>query len=206
MKRAPRGGSANATSRSSSIDSFDLVLPRGRLGGLSGGFRSLACSMPLGLICGRPGPPLSRGDLVTLSRNRSAQLRHLCQKLQHQVLQLGRRQVLKIRGRRHTHLESDSRPFGNLIILPLPRVLPLLLQNVVIVCKHKRYGLECFPNSPIGKRMGSFISDYACYVDAEGHAVAADRAASLVGDGLGRIEPHAAGAVSARWYFLSSRR
>jgi hypothetical protein len=37
--------------------------------------------------------------------------------------------------------------------------------------------------------------------DAESHAVAADRAASVMGDRLGRIEPHAAGAVSVQMVF-----
>src|SRR5215472_16054815 len=68
---------------------------------------------------------LEPGDLVTLSRDRSAQLRHLHQQPQHQVLQLSRRQMVEISRRRHGHLESDSRLLGNLIILP-PQLLPLL--------------------------------------------------------------------------------
>jgi hypothetical protein len=46
--------------RTSSIDSFERVLPRRRSFELPGGFGLLACSMPLGLIFGRGGPPLSR--------------------------------------------------------------------------------------------------------------------------------------------------
>jgi hypothetical protein len=36
------------------------------------------------------------------------------------------RQAVKIVGRRHARKESDSCRFGNLIIIPMPRVLPLL--------------------------------------------------------------------------------
>src|SRR5271167_227321 len=66
-------------------------------------------------------------DLIALGRNRSLQCRHLFQKLQNQVLQLGRRQTVNILRRRHAHKESDSRRLVNLIIIPLPRLLPLLL-------------------------------------------------------------------------------
>src|SRR5580658_470864 len=46
--------------RSSSIESFERVSPRGRRAVPGGGFGSVACSIPLGLMFGRGGPPLSR--------------------------------------------------------------------------------------------------------------------------------------------------
>jgi hypothetical protein len=52
--------------------------------------------------------------------------RHLLQKPQYQALQLGRRQTINILGQRHAHKESDSRRLENLIIIPMPRLLPLL--------------------------------------------------------------------------------
>src|SRR5271170_7369547 len=64
-------------------------------------------------------------DLVAPGRNRSLQCRHLFQKLQNQVLQLGRRLTVNILRRRHAHKESDSRRLENLIIIPMPRLLPL---------------------------------------------------------------------------------
>ena len=50
------------TVRSSSIESFDLLPPvgRGSLPALDDGFGSVALSIPLGLMFGRRGPPLSR--------------------------------------------------------------------------------------------------------------------------------------------------
>jgi hypothetical protein len=42
------------------------------------------------------------------------------------VLQLGVRQAVKTLGRRHARNKSDSRPRVNRIIIPSPRVLPLL--------------------------------------------------------------------------------
>ena len=65
LKREPSGGTATLTIRSSSIESFDLLLPfdRGSPPAVGGGFGSVALSIPLGLLglmFGRPGPPLSR--------------------------------------------------------------------------------------------------------------------------------------------------
>jgi hypothetical protein len=66
LKRAPGGGAASLILRSSLIDNFERVLPRRRRSWREspGGFGSLACSMPLGLLFGlrfgRGGPPLSR--------------------------------------------------------------------------------------------------------------------------------------------------
>ena len=92
---------------------------------LPGGFGSVACSMPLGLMFGRPGPPFSRA----ISSRSAATIRcssTICFPLLHnQALQLGVRQTVKILGRRHSQNESDSRPPGNRKIIP-PRVLPLL--------------------------------------------------------------------------------
>src|ERR1700735_5414327 len=73
-------------------------------------------------------PALKPRDLVALGRNRSLQCRHLFQKLQNQVLQLGRRQTVNILKRRHAHKESDSRRLENLIIIPMPRLFPLYLR------------------------------------------------------------------------------
>ena len=60
LKREPGGGDASLTIRSSSIESFERVSPRGRRAVPGGGFGSVACSIPLGLMFGRGGPPLSR--------------------------------------------------------------------------------------------------------------------------------------------------
>jgi hypothetical protein len=62
LKRDPCGGVATLTVRSSSIDSFDVLLPFRRGVPPVGGdaFGSVALSIPLGLMFGRPGPPLSR--------------------------------------------------------------------------------------------------------------------------------------------------
>jgi hypothetical protein len=53
------------TVRSSWIESFDVLLPFGRGAPpvAGGGFGSVPLSIPLGLIFGRPGPPLSRAIL-----------------------------------------------------------------------------------------------------------------------------------------------
>src|SRR6266852_8978695 len=72
-------------------------------------------------------PALEPRNLVAQSRHHSLQLNYLLPLLDNQALQLGVRQAVKIVRRRHTHLESDSRTLGNLIILPPPRLLPLLL-------------------------------------------------------------------------------
>jgi hypothetical protein len=62
LKREFRGGVATSTVRSSWIDSFDVLLPfrRGSPRAVGGAFGSVALSIPLGLMFGRPGPPLSR--------------------------------------------------------------------------------------------------------------------------------------------------
>ena len=97
FKREPCGGAATLTIRSSWIDSFDRVLPRPRRcpPERSGGFGSVALSMPLGLIFGRPDPAFERGDLVALCRNRPPQFGHLFQELQHQALQIGLRKAMR---------------------------------------------------------------------------------------------------------------
>src|SRR5580704_12191776 len=74
-------------------------------------------------------------DLVALRRNRSAQIGHLLQQLHHQQLQLGRRKSVNVLGQRHARRESDSRRFENLIIVPLPRLLPLLPTEEVTMSK-----------------------------------------------------------------------
>jgi hypothetical protein len=131
LKREPSGGAASSTIRSSSIESFDLVLPfgRGSPPDAGGGCGSVALSIPLGLIFGRPGPTFEPRNLVALRRNRSPQLRHLFQQLQHQALEISVGKAIEVCGRRHAHNESDSCPLGNRIILPSPRVLPLLLNS-----------------------------------------------------------------------------
>ena len=71
---------------------------------------------------------LQPGNLIAQRRNHSLQLNHLFPLLHNQALQLGVRQTVKIRGRRHSQNESNSRPPGNRKIIP-PRVLPLLPIN-----------------------------------------------------------------------------
>src|SRR5262249_52464439 len=70
-------------------------------------------------------PALETSDLVAQRSIRSLQLRHLLKQFDHQALQLGMGQAIKIDRRRHAENESDSRRRGNLIIIP-PWVLPLL--------------------------------------------------------------------------------
>src|SRR5260370_11885622 len=62
-------------------------------------------------------------------RHAALKLDDLFPLLDNQALQLGGRQAIKIAGRRHAHKESDSRRLGNLIIIPMPRVLPLSPEN-----------------------------------------------------------------------------
>src|SRR5262249_6621527 len=71
------------------------------------------------------GPALETSDLVAQRSIRSLQLRHLLKQFDHQALQLGMGQAIKIDRRRHAQNESDSRRCGNLIIIP-PWVLPLI--------------------------------------------------------------------------------
>src|SRR5262249_40379295 len=71
------------------------------------------------------GPALEASDLIAQRGIRSLQLRHLLKQFDHQALQLGMGQAIKIDRRRHAQNESDSRRRGNLIIIP-PWVLPLL--------------------------------------------------------------------------------
>src|ERR1700686_200709 len=76
-------------------------------------------------------------DLVALSRNHSAQIGNLLQQLDHQQLQLSRRKIVNVLGKRHARKESDSRRLENLIIVPLPRLLPLLPKSPVS-CEENR--------------------------------------------------------------------
>src|SRR5215813_8294864 len=71
------------------------------------------------------GPALETSDLVAQRSIRSLQLRHLLKQFDHQALQLGMGQAIKIDRRRHAKTESDSRRRVNLIIIP-PWVLPLI--------------------------------------------------------------------------------
>src|SRR6516164_8150482 len=108
--------------------SFDVLLPflRGSSPAFGGAFGSVAFSMPLGLIFGRPGPPLSPSNLVALGINRSPKLGHFPKQLQHQIFEFGVRKAVEVKvGRRHSQNESDSRPLVNRKIIP-PRLLPLL--------------------------------------------------------------------------------
>jgi hypothetical protein len=115
---------------------LDRVLPRRRLRlpELPGG--SVPCSMPLGLRFGRPRPTLEPRNLIAQGRHHSLKLDDLFPLLDNQALQLGGRQAIKIAGRRHAHKESDSRRLGNLIIIPMPRVLSLSPDNA-------RSGSDC---------------------------------------------------------------
>jgi hypothetical protein len=62
FKREPCGGAVTLTVRSSSIDSFDVLLPFrcGSPPALGGSLGSVALSIPLGLMFGLPDPSLSR--------------------------------------------------------------------------------------------------------------------------------------------------
>jgi hypothetical protein len=71
-------------------------------------------------------------DLIALRRNRSAQIGNLLQQLHYQQLQLAGRKTVNVLGQRHTRRESDSRRLENLIIVPLPRLLPLLRESLVM--------------------------------------------------------------------------
>src|SRR5580704_17570283 len=71
-------------------------------------------------------PTLEPRNLLAQPRHQSLQLDQLLPLLDNQALQFGRRQVVKIVGRRHAHNASDSRRLENLIIIPMPRLLPLL--------------------------------------------------------------------------------
>jgi amidase len=86
-------------------------------------------------------PALQPCDLVALGRNRSLQFRYLLQKLHYQALQLGRRQTVNILGQRHARKESDSPRLGNLIIIPTPPLLPLLLDAAFIEA-HLKSGIR----------------------------------------------------------------
>src|ERR1700683_2662088 len=126
LKRDPCGGVATLTVRSSWIDSFDVLLPFRRVSppAVRGVFGSVALSIPLGLIF--PRPAFEAGDLVALRCNRSPQLGHFFKQLQHQALQITQRKIIKVCRRHHSNKESDSCIPGNLIIIPPPRLLPLL--------------------------------------------------------------------------------
>src|SRR5438034_10099317 len=117
---------------SSWIASFAVLPPPfGRPSPRGPGFASVALSIPLGLIFGRPDPPFSRAISSCSVANQSPQLRQLLPLLHHQALQLGMRKTVKICGRQHSQKESDSCPLVNRKILP-PQVLPLLRSNFPI--------------------------------------------------------------------------
>jgi hypothetical protein len=77
----------------------------------------------------------ARHGLPRTRRNRSPQIGYVFQQLQHQTLEIGVRKAIEVCGRRHAGKESDSPRLGNLIIIPMPGLLPLLLemyQSIVV--------------------------------------------------------------------------
>src|SRR5690349_20809495 len=82
---------------------------------------------PARLDRGTPFEPLEAGDLLTLGGRRSLQLGHAAQELQHQPLQIGVRQTIKIPGWCHAAIESETpSPWNPPPAIP-PGLLPLLL-------------------------------------------------------------------------------
>ncbi len=69
------------------------------------------------------------GDLVVFRHHRTPQIRVLRQSFQQQGLQLGARKTVDVLGQNHAQYQSDSRPAENLIIVPMPRLLPLFTTN-----------------------------------------------------------------------------
>ena len=124
LKREPSGGAVTLTVRTSFIESFAVLSPfgRGSLPAAAGGFGV----HPAGFDIRPARAAFEPRNLVALRRNRSPQLRHLFQQLQHQALEISVRKAVEVCGRRHAHNESDSCPLVNRKILPSPRVLPLL--------------------------------------------------------------------------------
>src|SRR5215470_2451930 len=90
------------------------------------------------------GPALEASDLIAQRGIRSLQLRHLLKQFDHQALQLGMGQAIKIDRRRHAQNESDSRRRGNLIIIP-PWVLPLLRYSPLSLSKLSTFSLYPLP-------------------------------------------------------------
>jgi hypothetical protein len=134
----------NANIAAQVIAKLNVIRPYGSVGGLDwqqgrsvrfgDSNRESRCSLrlgrlvhPAGFDVRPPRPALEPGDLVALRRNYSPQFGHFFKQLQHQALQIARRKIIKVCRRRHSHKESDSCTLGNLIIVPPPRVLPLLL-------------------------------------------------------------------------------
>ena len=118
--RRHSAASPTLTVRSSSTVSFDRVLPLGRFRSPEppGGFGSVPRSMPLGFDVRPTRPALQPRNLVPQRRHHSLQLDHLLPLLDNQALQLGVRQAVKIRWRRHAQNKSDSRQLVNRIIIP----------------------------------------------------------------------------------------
>ena len=102
------------TVRSSWIESFEVLPPfcRGSLPVGGGGLGSVALSMPLGLIFGRPGPPLSRAIssrcAATVRRNSATYTNFVVQDL------VIRSHVVNFRR------ERWQKPDGDMMTAPLP--------------------------------------------------------------------------------------
>ena len=92
-------------------DGSVVIVNRGFVSeGRQDAFGSVALSLPLGLIFGRPEPPLSRA----ISSRWAAIVRHSSaisfQELQHQILQFGVRKPVKVGRRQHSQNESNFAP------------------------------------------------------------------------------------------------
>src|ERR1700685_1040164 len=123
-KRDP-GGTSNESSVSSTL-THGVTLPRPRRPARTS-LRSgvVPCSMPLGLISGRPFKPFSR---AISSRNSDSSLlfRVLAQQLQHKLLKLRVRQARNLGWGGHNQLESNWPVSPQPKNQPLPGLLPLL--------------------------------------------------------------------------------
>src|SRR3984885_14228322 len=122
LKREP-GGTSNESSVSSTLThGVTLPRPRARMSLRSG---VVPCSMPLGLISGRPFKPFSR---VISSRNSDSSLlfRVLAQQLQHKLLKLRVRQARNLGWGGHNQPESNCPVSAQANSQPSPGLLPLL--------------------------------------------------------------------------------
>ncbi len=125
----PLRRSCDLTVRSSWIDSFDVLLPFRRVSppAVRGVFGSVALSIPLGLMFGRPGPPLRRvissRCAATVRRSSATSSNSFSTKL---FKSPGEKSSRSAGGTIPTRKFNSCIP-GNLIIIPPPRLLPLLL-------------------------------------------------------------------------------